>query len=94
MSINTKNLIRHELIGLKVKIEDSKHHTLRGVKGLITNETLNTITIDNGIKKMIIPKSTVQLSFSLAHAKKVIVDGKAIVGRPEERIKAKKRTWL
>jgi ribonuclease P protein subunit POP4 len=93
MTVTSKNLIKHELIGLKVKIEGSKHLMLRGLKGLIINETLNTITIDNGIKKMIIPKSTVQLSFALGE-KKVTVDGKALVGRPEDRIKSKKRIWL
>ena len=93
MEINSRNVIRHELIGLEVKVKDSNHSALRNIRGLIIDETMNMLTIQRGDKKMSIPKSTSQLSFVLK-GRELTVDGKALVGRPEERIKAKKRIWL
>jgi len=93
MEINSRNLIRHELIGLKVKIKDSRQPSLKGIGGLVIDETMNTLTLQKEDREMVIPKSTTQLSFILGK-KEVTVDGKIIVGRPEERIKVKKRIWL
>lgn len=93
MEINSRNLIRHELIGLKVKIKDSRQPSLKGIRGLVIDETMNTLTLQKEDREMVIPKSTTQLSFILGK-KEVTVDGKIIVGRPEERIKVKKRIWL
>lgn len=93
MEINSRNLIRHELIGLKVKIKDSRQPSLKGIGGLVIDETMNTLTLQKEDGEMVIPKSTTQLSFILGK-KEVTVDGKIIVGRPEERIKVKKRIWL
>jgi len=44
MSINKKNIARHELIGLEVEIASS-NKKINGMKGKIIDETKNTITI-------------------------------------------------
>ena len=94
MSIKPYNLVRHELIGLEVKVKKSTDPTLSNVTGLVIDETYNTLKIETKDgKKKIIPKRNCIFIFSLPNRTKVEVDGKLIVGRPEDRIKKKLPRW-
>ena len=86
MNITCNNIHAHELIGLDLKIIDCTNHDLIDKEGRIVYETKNMlfIEIDDTIKK--IPKSIVILEF-LIDGKRCIVDGKDIIGRPEDRIR-------
>jgi len=79
-------MIRHELIGSEIKVISSKNQNLENVEGRIIDETRNMIIIDtkNGIKKII--KSQAKMEINLK-GRKIEIDGKELVGRPEERIK-------
>ena len=66
------------LIGAKVEIISSNNPTLIGVKGNVTDETKFTLTIES---KQIIKK---QATFKINED---VVEGVALIGRPEERIK-------
>ena len=84
--ITAKNIVKHELIGLKAEVVKSKNKSLVGLKGKIVDETRNMLTIEtkNGDKKVI--KSECVLKLWLP--KEVVeVDGKLLVGSPEKRIK-------
>ncbi len=83
--ITPQNILRHELSGLRAKIEFSKNKTLVGLEGTIVNETKNTITIKTKTKEKIISKSVVTLRIYLNGS--ILIDGKMLIGRPEERIK-------
>ena len=84
--MNAKELIRHELIGLKLEVVKSKNLSLVGIKGKIVDETKNTITIQTKDKMKKILKN--QVVFNLKVGNKVFqVDGKVLVGRPEDRVK-------
>ncbi len=89
MPITPKNLVRHELIGLKVKVVKSTEKTQKGLTGVVIDETYNTLKIEtkNGEKTVI--KSNCVFIFTLPDKTKVQVDGKVLVGRPENRIKKK-----
>ena len=94
MSITAKNLIRHELIGLKVKIEESTDPTQKGLKGKVIDETYNTIKIETAKgKEKVIPKKNSVFIFTLPNKTKVQVEGKLLVARPEDRIKKKFSRW-
>lgn len=84
--ITRQNFLRHEWIGLEVEIVDSTDPTLRGRKGKVIDETKNTLIIDTGRKTIRVPKNIVTLKFLLPDGE-VVVEGKRIVMRPEERIK-------
>ncbi|RAP52405.1 MAG: ribonuclease P [Methanosphaera sp. SHI613] len=87
--ITPQNVFRHELIGLTVEIIDSSHKEFVGIKGIVIDETRNTITLEtNDIEKMI-PKANVVFLFTLPQGEKVSIDGNVIVARPEDRIKKK-----
>ncbi|MEM0476407.1 MAG: ribonuclease P protein subunit [Candidatus Aenigmatarchaeota archaeon] len=91
---NEYNLVRHELIGLKVKILDSKNKSLKKIKGIVIDETYNTIIIEKKNKKRkIVPKKSTIFLFELENNKKVKVLGDVLIGRPEDRIKKKFPKW-
>jgi ribonuclease P protein subunit POP4 len=94
MPINERNIVRHELIGLEVKIAKSTDPTQKGVKGKVIDETYNTIKIETKEgKEKIIPKGNSIFIFTLPNKTKVQVDGKLLISRPEDRIKKKFPRW-
>ncbi|MBC7100493.1 ribonuclease P protein component 1 [Methanothermobacter tenebrarum] len=88
--ITPRNVFRHELIGLKVKVAESPHKDFKGLKGKVIDETKNTLKIElKDGKEIIIPKNVAKFHFKLPDGQVVEIDGRIIVGRPEERIKKK-----
>lgn len=59
------------------------------IEGYVIDETKNTLKI-LGDKLYIIPKDQVEIEFEIGD-KKVIVDGKELIGRPEMRLKKRWR---
>lgn len=91
----TPALLRHELIGLQAKVVKSTHSGYVGIAGKVIDETKNTlILLDKNGKRKVIPKKTAVFHFELKDGTIVEIDGKAIIGRPEERLKRKiRRLW-
>jgi ribonuclease P protein subunit POP4 len=86
--IDEKNFLCHELIGLKARVHESPDASKKKIFGKIVNETMNTLTIETKDGEKIVPKKEVVLKLSLPNKKTVLVEGKNIVFRPEDRIKA------
>ena len=80
--------MKGELIGLTVKVTESTNATLKGVEGVVEDETKHFITIKTatGVKK--IPKHTSTFAFQV-NGKTHTVKGAEIEVSPEERIKLK-----
>jgi len=94
MSITPENIVRHELIGLKVKIAKCTDPVQKGLNGEVIDESYKTLKIESKDKKeKIIPKSNCIFIFTLPNQVKVEVDGKLLIGRPEDRIKKKIARW-
>ncbi|MBI4016048.1 MAG: ribonuclease P protein subunit [Candidatus Aenigmarchaeota archaeon] len=85
--ITEKNLINHELIGLKAEVAG------KGFSGEVVLETKNMLGIKavNGIKRF--PKLGTSFVFTLPNGKRVSVSGKKISSRAEDRIKTKVKKW-
>ncbi len=88
MEINVKDIVKHELIGLKTKIVDSKNKANIGIQGKIIDETKNTIMIQNKGEKKRLFKNNITLDVQVNN-KIVRIDGKLLLGRPKERVKTK-----
>lgn len=88
-----ENLVRHELIGLKAKVVDSSNPKNVGIKGRIVDETRNILVIEktDGKEVKLVKEENVFV-FDLG-GERISVDGKILVGRPEDRIKKKFRKW-
>lgn len=88
-----ENLVRHELIGLRMKVVDSSNPKNVGIKGRIVDETRNILVIEktDGKEVKLVKEENVFV-FDLG-GERISVDGKILVGRPEDRIKKKFRKW-
>jgi len=73
-----------EFIGKDVEITDSENKSSIGLKGKIIDETKNIIVIKNQNKIKKINKNQNKIHFVKEN---ITMDGKDIIGRPEERIK-------
>ncbi len=92
--MTAKNLVWHELIGLKAKIIRASHPELVGIEGYIIDETKNTLTmVGDTIEKLwILPKSVVEIEFEVGGKdKKIRIHGRNLIGRPEMRLKKRWR---
>ena len=93
MPITPYNLVRHELIGLKVKVEQSSNKPQKGLTGKVVDETFKMLKIETKKGEKSIPKDIAIFIFTLPNGTKVQVDGKILIGRPEDRIKKKLPRW-
>lgn len=86
MNVTAQNVIAHELIGIDVKIVESRDPTLEKVSGKIVYETKNMIMLNANNKMKMIPKKVVKLALELPDNSECLVNGSDLVGRPEDRI--------
>jgi len=90
----TPAIIQHEFIGTETKVAKSKHPSYIGISGKIVDETRNTFTILHEGKRKKIVKDVAVFHFKLLNGTIVEIDGKLLVGRPEDRLKKHiKRLW-
>ncbi len=85
--------MRHELIGLKTIVARSSNTLLVGTRGLIVDETRNTVKLSTREGVKMIPKGIAVFRFDLPDGSIVEVEGAKLVGRPENRMKARGRKW-
>lgn len=83
------DVLKHELIGLNIKVVDSKNKSDAGIEGTIIDETKNTLiveTIDE--KRKTLFKQNIIIEATINN-KKIKINGKGLLGRPQDRIKQK-----
>ena len=90
--ITSRNITAHEWIGLKVKIAKSTDPSLRGLEGVIRDETMNTFTIEANGKLRQVQKQKTTFRAQLP-TENVEVDGSLLRFRPEDRVKKGLRKW-
>jgi len=91
--VTADNVTRHELIGLDARISGANNKSQNRIKGLIVAETRNTLTINYGKKEKTVAKDEASFIFNLGDTS-VEVEGKTLIGRPEDRVKKKpRRDW-
>lgn len=88
MRMTPSNLLRHELIGLRLHVAESSNSTVHGLRGTVIDETRNMLVIENerSAEKRV-PKAGNRFIFELDDGKLVRVKGDRLVSRPEDRIK-------
>ncbi|MDI6642526.1 MAG: ribonuclease P protein component 1 [Candidatus Hodarchaeaceae archaeon] len=90
MSVTKQNPMRHELIGLEARVVNSSDPTLVGIHGKIVDETRDMLVVEQAGKDKIIPKSSSTFLIAMSNGKGVTVEGKKLIGRPEERVRRKR----
>ncbi|MEM2994709.1 MAG: ribonuclease P protein component 1 [Candidatus Bathyarchaeia archaeon] len=90
----TPDIIRDEFIGAEAKITKSAHAGYVGLAGKVIDETRNTFTILHKGKRKMVVKNAVVFHFKFSDGTVVEIDGKLLVGRPEDRLKKRvRRLW-
>ena len=90
----TPDLIRHEFIGTEAKVFKSRHPGYVGISGKTIDETRNTVTILHDGKRKIVLKDSAVFHFKFPDGTIVEIEGKLLVGRPEDRLKRRvRRLW-
>ena len=91
--ISPRNVLRHELIGLETSVIRSRNPSHRAVEGFIVDESMKTLVIEQDGEAKRIPKRDATFIIKLPSGL-VEVEGAALYGRPEDRVKKKiKRRW-
>lgn len=83
-------ILSAELIGLRVRVEESTDPTKEWVAGEVVDETRNTLVIETRGGDRTVPKAECKFAFRY-EGEWVGVDGELLVGRPEDRIKKGRR---
>ncbi|HUC38986.1 MAG TPA: ribonuclease P protein component 1 [Candidatus Acidoferrum sp.] len=82
---NNKNIVLHELIGLRVEVIKSQDRSRKGIRGSVVDETKNTLVVETSSGKKIVPK--LASTFKFVYGKgKFTVEGREINFRPYERL--------
>ena len=90
----TSAISKQPLIGLNATIIDSSHYGYIGITGTIIDETRNSLIIQSKGKRKTIIKKVAIFHFNMLDGTILEIDGKKILGRPEERIKKHiRRRW-
>jgi ribonuclease P protein subunit POP4 len=92
--VEPRNLLRHELIGLEVRVVKSNQPSHTGTEGTVINETRNTLTINHKGGDKVVAKETSTFQFRLPDGSIMEVEGKNLIKRPEDRVKTRlKKLW-
>lgn len=90
----TPEVLQQCFIGLNAKVAKSSNPEYVRIEGKVIDETRNTLVISHEEKEKTILKDVAVFHFTLPDGTIVEIDGKLIVGRPENRVKKKvKRRW-
>ena len=79
------------MIGLRVKVINSSDNARNGTEGKILDESQNTFRLNAKGKEIIVPKKECEFEFDLGNDEKIIVKGKDILKKAENRIKEWKK---
>ena len=90
----TPDIIKEELIGLEAEVVASRHPGYVGIRGRVIDETRNMFVIEHGGRRKMVPKAVCTFHFTFPDGTVVEIDGRLLVGRPEDRLKKRiKRLW-
>ncbi len=91
--VTADNIARHELIGLKARVSGASNSSQRNIRGIVTGETRNTLTLSCGGRDRSVAKREASFTFNLSGTL-VEVEGEALISRSEDRVKKKYRRDL
>lgn len=83
-----KNVVFHELIGLRVEVVEYPDGSVAGLRGRVLDETRKTLLIETDRGRTVrVFKENGTFKFLTPSGESVLVRGFEIVGSPEDRLK-------
>jgi ribonuclease P protein subunit POP4 len=90
----TPDIVRWELIGTEARVCKSSHPGNIDISGKIVDETRNTFAVMQDRKRKILVKDASTFQFRFPDRTVVEIEGKILVGKPEDRLKKTiRRLW-
>jgi len=90
----TPDIIRCEFIGIEAAVSKSSHSGYVGMSGRVVDETRNTFTVACHGERKSVPKGSSTFRFRFPDGTVVEIEGRILVGRPEDRVKKRvRRLW-
>jgi ribonuclease P protein subunit POP4 len=90
----TSDILQQEFIGTYAKVEESTNSSLLGISGRVVDESKNTLVIQHENRNKAIAKGITVFRFTMSDGTIVEINGRMIVGRPEDRVKKRiRRRW-
>jgi len=91
---NISDILQQEFVGINAKVERSVNSSLLGISGRVVDETKKMLVIRQENKDKAIAKGVAVFCFTMPDGTVVEIDGRVIMGRPEDRVKRKiRRRW-
>ncbi|MCW4021585.1 MAG: ribonuclease P protein component 1 [archaeon] len=88
------SIVQDEFIGLEANVVKCSNLSVVGLTGQVVDETRNTFTLSCNSERKVVIKDTAVFDFTLSNGTVVEIDGKVIMGRPEDRLKKRiRRAW-
>ena len=88
------DIIKEELIGLQAEVVASRHPGYVGIKGRVIDETRNMLVIEHEGRRKMVPKAVCTFHFTFPDGTVVEIEGRLLIGRPEDRLKKRlRRLW-
>ena len=88
------HFLRSEFVGLEAKVVKSSQPAYVGIRGRVIDETLNTLVVKHENEDKVIVKKVATFHFFMPDGTVLEVDGKAIISRPQDRVKTRiMRRW-
>ncbi|MEM2906374.1 MAG: ribonuclease P protein component 1 [Candidatus Bathyarchaeia archaeon] len=84
--VDSSNVLRHELVGLRLRVVKSRNRTSLGLKGKVLDETRNTLLVGTSKGSRRVLKKGATFEFTLRDGGSMRVDGELLLGRPEDRL--------
>jgi len=90
----TPDIVRFEFIGRRAEISRSAQSSDVSISGMVVDETRNTFTVLTRGKRKSVAKESAVFRFEMPDHVMVEIEGRLLVGRPEDRLKrCIKRLW-
>ncbi|MCW4052127.1 MAG: ribonuclease P protein subunit [Candidatus Bathyarchaeota archaeon] len=87
-------IAQQEFIGLEASVTKSPNLHSMHITGVVVDETRKTFVIQQDRKRKTVMKNQTLFHFTLPDKTTVKIDGKILLGRPEERLKKRiRRLW-
>ncbi len=93
MPITSQTILAHEWIGLQVTIAECSDPGIKGLIGIVRDETKNTIKIETRGRVLTIPKLGTTFLTTLPTGENTTILGSQLRFRPEDRVKKGLAKW-
>ena len=85
MALTAETLVRHELVGIDVRVVSASNPDSIGIEGEVVTETTRTLGIETDGQVSHVPKESATFEWTLPSGEHVETAGERLIARPARR---------